>query len=74
MAALAGYALSRFRSFFLTSYSRLLLTVQMFPLILALIPIFILFRNLGLVDTHFSVIRLCGRPPPINHLDVQSLF
>jgi ABC-type glycerol-3-phosphate transport system permease component len=58
VAALAGYALSRFHSFALTSYSRLLLMVQMFPLILALIPLFILFRNLGLVNTHLSVIFL----------------
>lgn len=57
-AALAGYALSRFRSVVITAYSRTLLMIQMFPLILALIPLFILFRNLGLVNTHLSVIIL----------------
>ena len=30
--------------------------VQMFPLILTLIPLFILFRNLGLVNTRLSVL------------------
>ena len=57
-AALAGYSLSRFRGPVLTGYSRLLLLIQMFPLILALIPLFILFRNLGLVNTRTSVILL----------------
>jgi ABC-type glycerol-3-phosphate transport system permease component len=57
-ASLAGYALSRFRGRALTAYSRLLLMVQMFPLILMLIPLFILFRELNLIDTRTSVIFL----------------
>ncbi len=57
-AALAGYALSRFRSRVITIYSRGLLLVQMFPLVLALIPLFILLRNLKLVNTPYSVILL----------------
>jgi ABC-type glycerol-3-phosphate transport system permease component len=57
-AALAGYSLSRYRSAAATGYARLLLMVQMFPLILTLIPLFILFRNLGLVNTRTSVILL----------------
>ena len=56
IAVLAGYALSRFRSAAITVYSRALLMFQMFPLILALIPLFILFRNLRLINTYFSVI------------------
>jgi ABC-type glycerol-3-phosphate transport system permease component len=55
-ASLAGYALSRFRIGLTTGYSRLLLMIQMFPIILALIPLFILFRNLGLINTYASVI------------------
>jgi ABC-type glycerol-3-phosphate transport system permease component len=58
LAALAGYTLSRFRSLVITVYSRTLLMIQMFPLILALIPLFILFRNMGLVNSHLSVIIL----------------
>jgi ABC-type glycerol-3-phosphate transport system permease component len=57
-AVLAGYALSRFRSRVLSTYRRWLFMVQMFPLILALIPLFILFRTLGLVNTYASVIIL----------------
>jgi ABC-type glycerol-3-phosphate transport system permease component len=55
-AALAGYALSRFKGVFLTAYARSLFVVQMFPIILALIPLFILFRNVGLINNPLSVI------------------
>ncbi|HLH74243.1 MAG TPA: carbohydrate ABC transporter permease [Chloroflexota bacterium] len=57
-ATLAGYALSRFRSAILSGYTRLLILLQMFPILLALIPLFILFRNLHLVNTYFSVLIL----------------
>jgi len=50
VASLAGYALSRFRSAPMRAYSQLLLMVQMFPIIMALIPLFIVFRNLGLLN------------------------
>ncbi len=55
-ATLAGYALSRFRGRFLGAYARLLFVVQMFPIILALIPLFIIFRQLGLINSLLSVI------------------
>lgn len=57
-AAMAGYSLSRYRSKAISGYSRLLLMVQMFPLILTLIPLFVLFRNLQLVNTRTSVVLL----------------
>jgi ABC-type glycerol-3-phosphate transport system permease component len=53
---LAGYALSRFSHFLLETYSNLLFAIQMFPIILALIPLFILFRPLGLINNPLSVI------------------
>ncbi len=58
-AAAAGYALSRYH--FLKpvrNYSRALMIVQMFPLILALIPLFIIFHDAGLVNTYWSVILI----------------
>jgi ABC-type glycerol-3-phosphate transport system permease component len=58
VASLAGYALSRYRARAISGYSRLLLLVQMFPLILTLIPLFILFRELHLVNTRTSVLLL----------------
>jgi ABC-type glycerol-3-phosphate transport system permease component len=55
-AALAGYALSRYQRLALSVYSGGLLLVQMFPIIVALIPLFVLFRNLGLINSPVSVI------------------
>ena len=57
-AALAGYALSRYRGPTLSVYSRSLFMIQMFPIILALIPLFIFFRTLGLIDHPLSVITV----------------
>lgn len=58
LSSLAGYAMSRHKGFIISSYSRLLLMIQMFPLILAIIPLFILFRNLNLINNPLSVILL----------------
>jgi len=57
-ATLAGYVLSRFRTPLFGAYGTGLFLVQMFPILLALIPLFILFRNLNLVNTYYSVIIL----------------
>ena len=56
LAALAGFAMSRFKLRVLTGYNQTLSIVQMFPLILAIIPLFILFRNLNLVNNYIPVI------------------
>lgn len=58
IAAFAGYAISRYRSTGLKLFSNSMLLLQMFPLILALIPLFILFRSLNLIDSYISVIIL----------------
>ncbi len=50
VAAPAGYVLSRGRSRAVSGYSLLLFVVQSLPVITAVIPLFILFANLGLVD------------------------
>lgn len=55
-AVFAGYALSRFRNGLLDVFATCLFAVQMFPLILALIPLFILFRAIGIIDSPLSVI------------------
>lgn len=59
-AGLAGYALSRWNTRLLAGYARVLLIVQMFPIIMALIPLFIIFRTLGLIDNPLSVIIVYG--------------
>lgn len=50
VAAPAGYVLSRSRSKLVSSYSLLLFIVQSLPIIVSVIPLFILFAKLGLVD------------------------
>ena len=58
LSALAGFALSRYRARILGGYNQALLIVQMFPLILAIIPLFIFFRNLNLVNNFLPVIMV----------------
>jgi multiple sugar transport system permease protein len=50
VAAPAGYVLSRGRSRAVSGYSLLLFVFQSLPVITAVIPLFILFANIGLVD------------------------
>lgn len=51
VAAPAGYVLSRGRSKAVSGYSLMLFVIQSLPVITAVIPLFILFANLGLVDS-----------------------
>ncbi|MEM8855102.1 MAG: carbohydrate ABC transporter permease [Pseudomonadota bacterium] len=52
----AAYAFSRFRfpgrRFLLLQF----LVINMFPIVLLILPLFVLFRILGLLDTHFALI------------------
>jgi multiple sugar transport system permease protein len=50
VAAPAGYVLSRGRSKAVSGYSLILFIVQSLPVVTAVIPLFILFAQLGLVD------------------------
>jgi len=59
-AIIAGYALSRYRRRALSVYSTLILIVQMFPVMLMLIPLFLIMSSLGLVNSYGSVILLNG--------------
>jgi multiple sugar transport system permease protein len=51
VAAPAGYVLSRGRSRLVSGFSLVLFIVQALPIVTAVIPLFILFAALGLVDT-----------------------
>lgn len=51
VAAPAGYVLSRGRSKLVSGYSLLLFVIQSLPIITAIVPLFILFANLNLVDS-----------------------
>ncbi|HLN72222.1 MAG TPA: carbohydrate ABC transporter permease [Prolixibacteraceae bacterium] len=52
----AAYALSRFNFRGKTSFMLFLIVTQMLPAVLLVIPLFVLFKMLGLYNTYFSVI------------------
>lgn len=56
VAAPAGYVLSRARNRLVSGYSLILFVVQSLPVVTSVIPLFILFANLGLVDNLFGVV------------------
>src|ERR1700730_143647 len=56
LASLEGFAMSRIHARILGPYNQGLLVVQMFPLILAIIPLFIFFRSLNMVNNFIPVI------------------
>lgn len=55
VAAPAGYVLSRVRNKLVSSYSLVLFVIQSLPVVTAIIPLFILFVNLGLVDSLWGI-------------------
>ncbi len=58
VAGMAGFIMSRYKYIMVKGYSNFLLMMQMFPLILSLIPLFILFKKAGIVNTHMGVISI----------------
>lgn len=56
LACLAGYALSRHRGKVFSVYGSGVMVLQMFPMMLMLIPVFLIYKNLHLTDTHLSLI------------------
>jgi ABC-type glycerol-3-phosphate transport system permease component len=55
IASMAGYAISRFRGKFFNGYSTMLLLLQIFPGVLLLLPLFIMFTNLRLANTLYCL-------------------
>ncbi|MDQ4502958.1 carbohydrate ABC transporter permease [Sinomonas sp. ASV322] len=55
VAAPAGYVLSRGRSKAVSGYSLLLFVMQSLPIITSIVPLFILFANLGLADNLLGI-------------------
>jgi ABC-type glycerol-3-phosphate transport system permease component len=51
IASLAGYALARFRFRGREPYGVVMLTTQMMPAVLFLVPLFVILRNIGLINT-----------------------
>lgn len=52
----AAYAFSRFRFFGRRTLMTTFLLVNMFPIVLLIIPLFIIMKHLGLLDTHLGLI------------------
>jgi ABC-type glycerol-3-phosphate transport system permease component len=58
LAGFAGYALSRYHHPLLNVFASGVLLLQMFPVILVLIPLFMIFRDLQLINTFWSAILI----------------
>ena len=56
IASLAGYAISRFRGAVFSGYAVFLLLLQMFPIMLLLMPLFLIYQRLGLINSLWSVV------------------
>jgi multiple sugar transport system permease protein len=56
IAAPAAYALSRFRVPFGSQLASYFLSARMAPPVTAILPLFLIFRNLGLIDTHLGLV------------------
>jgi len=56
IGALAGYAISRFRTALTGTFSVVLLLLQMFPFVLVMLPLFMTFRSLHLINTLTGII------------------
>ena len=56
IASLAGYAISRFRGKVFSAYAVFLLLLQMFPVMLLLMPLFLIYQRMGLINSLWSVI------------------
>jgi multiple sugar transport system permease protein len=52
----AAYAFSRFRFFGRAYFMKQFLVVNMFPIVLLLIPLFIIMRQAGLIDSYYAII------------------
>ena len=56
LGSMAAFGLARFRFKGSASLSFWILSTRMAPPVAFLVPMFIIFRNLGLIDTHFALI------------------
>lgn len=75
LAVLTGYVLSRNKGRGFSYYYVMLLVLQMFPLTLRLFPLFKLFKVLGLINTHASlIITYTGINLPFSALMMKGFF
>lgn len=75
LAAMAGYGTARFRGRFITGYKGLIFLIQMFPLMLLLIPMFVLFSRYGMINNPLSIAVYYGSNNlAFNIMIIQSFF
>ena len=60
VSALAGYSVSRFRGIILKIFLLVLFVMQMFPVMLRLVPMYIMFTKLKMVNNTVSVVIYYG--------------
>ena len=53
-----GYSLSRFKFKGKNFFMFMMLTTQFLPAAMLILPLFIIFRNMGLLNNHFSLVTL----------------
>ena len=69
IAAFAGYAISRFKGKIFSGFIGLLLVLQMLPMMLTLIPMFMIYKGLGLNNTHAGlIVAYTSAHPECGHL------
>lgn len=56
LSVMNGYAMSRFKFKGKNAFMLILLATQMMPVILFVIPLFLIFKNLGMINTPYSLI------------------
>ncbi|AIQ71417.1 carbohydrate ABC transporter permease [Paenibacillus graminis] len=56
LSVMNGYAMSRFKFKGKSAFMLILLATQMMPVILFVIPLFLIFKNLGLINTPYSLV------------------
>jgi len=58
LSSMAGYALSRFKIIGKKNLMFWIISIRMFPPIATIIPIFLLFNNMGLIDTRLGLVLI----------------
>ena len=75
VASLAGYSLSRYSTPFGNFVKTSLLSTQMFPIVGLLLALYLIFRNMNLINTRFSLIlSLSAVTIPFSTILIKGFF
>ncbi len=74
-SSLAGYSLSRYPSIFGKIVRTSLLSTQMFPIVGLILALYVIFRNMNLINTRFSlIISLSAVTIPFSTILIKGFF